>query len=418
MYGYEIRRNESEGVAQRLKATALAIGGDEGDGPAVLLGVDCGAVPANIRAEVLRRVQAKTPLKTERFMLCNAHIHSGPNLKGLSAMSGQQREHLARYEKDLTDRLEEAVLQALAARKPGRLDWTQGSVGFAYNRRLLKDGKWVNFGAVADAPVDRSLPLLRATDESGKLLAVVVNYACHNTTLGEYYHKLHADWAGCAQEYIEADNPGAVALITIGCGGDANPYPRYEQGNNDEWCRLHGRAMADEVKRLLVGPFKPVEPKVAARGTLLEIPYAPAASIEQLREDAKKSPAAKRLVARLERGDKLPSAESYQIATWAFGKDLAMVFLADEVVVDYELRMKREFDGSRLWVNAYSNDVSYYVPSNRLLNEGGYEVTSSVAAMVTYGKPELLQPPLEDRIIEGVRQLLPEGFRSPAKSAQ
>jgi len=364
---------------------------------------------------VLRRVAAKAPLKPERFMLCNAHIHSGPNMRWTEGFSSEQRDHIVQYEKDLTDRLEEVVLRALASRKPGRLDWTQGSVDFVVNRRLLKNGKWANFGAVRDAPVDPSVPLLRATDETGKLLAVALNYACHNTTLGEYYHKLHADWAGCAQEFIEADHPGAVAMITIGCGADANPYPRYERGDSDDLCRQHGRAMADEVKRLLAGSFKPVEPKVTARAALLEIPYDQSVPTDQLREKAKKSSSVKRLLARLEQGEKLPAAESYPIATWTFGNDLAMVFLADEVVVDYALRMKREFDGSRLWISAYANDVSYYVASTRLLKEGGYEVDSSVNAMVTFGQPERLQPPLEDRIVEGVRALLPESFRSPVK---
>ena len=53
----------------------------------------------------------------------------------------------------------------------------------------------------------------------------------------------------------------------------------------------------------------------------------------------------------LEQGEKPPAAETYKIAAWTFGNDLAMVFLADEVVVDYDLRMKREFDAGRLWIN-------------------------------------------------------------------
>ena len=124
MAGYASRTTESEGVAGRLMAAALAIGGDEGDGPAVLLTVDSEGVPAALRAEVLRRVQAKMPLKSERLMLCNAHIHSGPDLEGMNSLSGQHREHLDRYAKELTDRLEEVVLRALASRKPGRLAWT------------------------------------------------------------------------------------------------------------------------------------------------------------------------------------------------------------------------------------------------------------------------------------------------------
>jgi hypothetical protein len=409
MYGYGARKTESVGVAGRLKATALALGGDSGDGPAILLAVDCGAVPADIRDAVLRRVQAKTPLKPERFMLANSHNHSGPDLKGMGTMSGAQREHLARYAAELTGRLEEVVLKALASRKPGRLAWTRGSVGFAANRRVLKDGRWVGFGAVPDAPADRSLPLLRVTDSEGKLLAIVVNYACHNTTLRGDFRQIHGDWAGCAQECIEADHPGAVAAVTIGCGADADPHPH----GTVELCRRHGRAVADEVNRLLAGPFKPVDPALSARMTELVIPFEPLPPVEELRRRAANSYPVQRLLGLLERGEKPPASERYTIATWVFGKDLAMVFLADEVVVDYALRMKRELDGSRLWINAYSNDVSMYVASNRLLKEGGYEVDNSLGARVTYGRPERMQPPLEDRIVQRVREMLPPGFRTP-----
>ncbi|MFV1968193.1 MAG: neutral/alkaline non-lysosomal ceramidase N-terminal domain-containing protein, partial [Pirellulaceae bacterium] len=269
MYGYASRKTESEGIAGHLRAKALVIGGDEGDGPAVLLTVDCGAVPADLRNEVFRRVQAKTALKPERFMLCNSHNHSGPNLKGMASMTGTEHEHLARYAEQLTDRLEKVILRAFEARRPGRLAWTTGSVGFAANRRVLTNGKWSGFGAVPDAPADHSLPVLRVTDANGKLVAVVVNYACHCTTLRGDFKQIHGDWAACAQEYIEADHPGAVAMITIGCGADSDPCPH----STVEWCEKHGRAMADEVGRLLKGSFQPIEPKIVARQQPLEVPF-------------------------------------------------------------------------------------------------------------------------------------------------
>ena len=50
-----------------------------------------------------------------------------------------------------------------------------------------------------------------------------------------------------------------------------------------------------------------------------------------------------------------------------------MVFLPGEVVVDYVLRLKKEFDPGRLWVTAYANDLPCYIPSERILREGGYE---------------------------------------------
>jgi len=99
------------------------------------------------------------------------------------------------------------------------------------------------------------------------------------------------------------------------------------------------------------------------------------------------------------------------VATWIFGQDLAMVFLSDEVVVDYALRLRRELAPGRLWINAYSRDVSGYVVSDRLIREGGYEVNNSVSALVTYGWPESLKPSMEDQIVARVRELVPESFQ-------
>ncbi len=413
MYGYGARTTESEGVAGRLKATALALGDDAGDGPAVLLAVDCGAVPVEICREVLRRVHSAGPLKPERFVVANSHNHSGPNVDGMESMSGGERERLERYAAELTDRLERVVREALASRRPGRLAWTQGSVGFAANRRVLNDGKWSGFGAVPEGAVDHRLPLLRVTDADGKLMAVVANYACHNTTLRGNFRQIHGDWAACAREAICADHQGAVALVTIGCGADADPYPH----GTVELCERHGRALADEVGRLLAGPFKPVEGRLTAKSTVLEIPYAEPPPLEEVEKRAAGSYTVSHLLEMLRRGERPPAAKQYPITVWTFGDDLAMVFLSHEVVADYALRMTREMDGGRLWISAYANEVAGYVVSDRLIAEGGYEVVNSVSAAVSYGRPETVSPSVEERIVGAVRELLPEGFREPAETA-
>src|SRR5207248_5245441 len=100
-------------------------------------------------------------------------------------------------------------------------------------------------------------------------------------------------------------------------------------------------------------------------------------------------------LARLERGEALRTKIDYDIQTWTVGDALAMVFLPGEVVVDYSLRLKRELDGRRLWINAYANDAPCYIPSERVLKEGGYE---GGGAMVYYDVPTRFQPGLEQRI--------------------
>src|SRR5437764_6279947 len=92
-----------------------------------------------------------------------------------------------------------------------------------------------------------------------------------------------------------------------------------------------------------------------------------------------------------------------------------MVFLPGEVVVDYALRLKKEFDPTRVWINAYANDVPCYIPSERILKEGGYE---GGGAMIFYDKPARLAPGIEQLIIGAVHALLPQQFRFDANKAE
>ncbi len=56
LMGYGSRQTESEGVVSPLKVRALAIGGDDGDGPTVLVTVDNCSISARITEEVAARL--------------------------------------------------------------------------------------------------------------------------------------------------------------------------------------------------------------------------------------------------------------------------------------------------------------------------------------------------------------------------
>lgn len=407
--GYGNRKTESEGVASRLKAKALAIG----EPAAVLVAVDNCAVPARVTDDVAARLEKRAGLPRARFTVCSSHTHCGPVLSnGIPFIFGaplppDQQEHVDRYTHELADAIEKVALEALSNCKPATLSWGQGKVTFAANRRVLKDGRWTGFGVNPQGPVDHSLPVLRAVGADGALRAVLVNYACHCTTLGGDFNKISAEWSGYAAEEIERAHPGAKALVVIGCGADANPEPR----RNLDDVKAHGHALAQEVERLLGGTMTPLPGRVATAYRTIELPFAPPPDRDNLAARAKKPGPdgffARTMLERLDRGESLERTLTYPIQTWTFGDALAIVFLGGEVVVDYALRLKRECDPSRLWVVAYSNDVPCYIASKRLLGEGGYEVDGS---MIYYGRPTRFAPEAEDRLIEGVHSLLPESF--------
>ena len=103
----------------------------------------------------------------------------------------------------------------------------------------------------------------------------------------------------------------------------------------------------------------------------------------------------------LQRGEPLSQTYPYPIGLWRIGDEISFVTLGGEVVVDYSLRLKTELSGLSTWVAGYSHDVMAYIPSRRVLLEGGYE---GADAMVYYGLPTRWAPEVEEMIVAAVRQ--------------
>ncbi len=397
--GYASRQTVSEGVEQRLWAKALAFGRTAED-TAVLITVDALGHSMAITDAVYARVNARRPLPRAHFAICATHTHNAPMLNGVLPnlfsrdLRPEEQEAVDRYTREFTDWLVQVALEALDARRPARLGWGRGAAGFAVNRRM------------PGGPVDHELPVLVARSPDGGVRAVLANYACHCTTLAS--NKCGGDWAGYAQEYMEAAHPGIVALVSIGCAGDANPHPR----PGTEFAQVHGREIATEVDRLLGAPLQPLSTGPAGAVSDLALPLAALPTREEWEARANVDGItgyhARKNLARLDRGETLPTALPYRVQAWAFGSDLAMVFLGGEVVVDYAKRLKSEY--RNLWIHAYANDVSAYIPSARILAEGGYE---GGGALPYYDQPANLGPMTEPLIVGEVARLVPERFRVP-----
>jgi putative membrane-bound dehydrogenase-like protein len=396
--GFGFRRTESEGVTQKIWAKALAIGEDD---PAVLLTVDNLGVPAQLLQEVARRLEKKG-VRRDRVAVTATHTHTAPMLTNACPtlfgvpIPPDHQEHIDRYTREFTDALEKVALAALADRQPAKLSWGIGTVGFAANRRT-KGG-----------PVDHDLPVLVVRDPKGKVRAVYLSYACHCVTLSN--NKVSGDWAGFAQEAIQDDFPGAVALLSVGCGADSNPSSGVT-GDKAEIAQRQGAEVAAEVKRLLKGYLAPVAGPLTTQAQTIELPLADLPTRADWQERAGRKDAigyhAQVQLARLDKGEALRTKIDYPVMTWTFGDALAMLFLPGEVVVDYSLRLKKELDARRLWVNAYANDAPCYIPSERVLKEGGYE---GGGAMVYYDVPGPFKPGLEKKIVDAVHAQFGKGF--------
>jgi hypothetical protein len=378
--GYAGRSGLSEATTVQEDIFAQAAVFGTGANVSLLITVDSTGVPDNVIDPLKQQLGATLGLAPERIVVSSTHSHSAPQLDGYlpnlfsPPLTPLKQQHVDKYTQQISQKLEQVAIAAVNNSSPGHVfTWGNGSVGFAANRR-----------GQAIAPVDDDLPVMVVRDSLGHVDSVITSYACHGTTLNAGDNLISGDWPGYARDAIEAMYPGATALVMLGAAGDANPSP----AGSPAIAQAHGQEVADEVQRMISqNLLKPASDQISAYHTELDLPYATALTPGD--------PASARLAPS-------PSSAPYGVTSWTFGKDLAMVFMEGEVVSDYSLRLKAEL-GDTLWVNAYSNDVQGYIPSERILYEGGYEADDST---YYYAVPGRFAHGLEDKIDAAVNDQL------------
>lgn len=360
MAGYAARKEPAEGTQQDLFGKAIAFEDRQGN-RAVLVTLDLIGVLQELRTEVATRVQEKYQLPPHALLMNASHTHCGPAYGDEDAKD---------YFNSLATTLVELVGQSLEQLQPANLSYSSASCSVAMNRRTQSDKGFLNHPN-PNGLVDHSVPVLSVHNpDDGALRAVVFGYACHNTTMG--FRQWLGDYAGYAQEYFEKDHPGVTALFMMGCGGDQNPYPRSEL----KYAQMHGRTLATAVEAALEVNQSTPRHQRPIHGVLSSV-------LETVDLE----------FATPDRPD-----FAYPIQVIRFGDDLMLVALGMEAVVDYALRLKRELtqsQGPAIWIAGYSNVQAGYIPSKRVLLEGGYEANS---------RP--WKPTLEERIVGKVHELV------------
>jgi len=222
--------------------------------------------------------------------------------------------------------------------------------------------------------VDRTVPVLRIDSPEGELRAVVFGYACHGTTLPSDSLIVSAEYPGYAREEIKKRFPQAESLFVAGLGGSANPYPR----TGLDLAKQHGAALGEEVCRVLGGKFRPINGPLTCVLEDADLPFEKPSrqEIEAAAKDRRRSylrGSAQEMLEKLDKGERLPQTHKAPVAVWQFGSDLTLVGLSGEVVGEYVPLIERKIGPLKLWLAAYCNAVSGYIPTRQVLLEGGYE---------------------------------------------
>jgi neutral ceramidase len=411
MKGYESRTKPSEGVRQDLLVKALALRDEAGE-TSVLVTSDLHSYTRRMSDIIADAAQKQYGLPRSRLILNGSHTHSGPAvtaeswLRPAENINAEQEAVIRRYTARLLEQIVDLIGQAIGNLAPAEVAFGQGTAAIGSNRRRLRDGTRQLPGVV-----DQDVPVLAVRAPGGALRAIVFGYACH-ATAGPADYQISADWPGHAQAGIEAEFPGAMAMFVNGCSADCDPAPR----STIEAAKMHGDVMALAVSQVVRRRLKPVTGPLNAAFDDVDIPFQTPPTREDLESVLETATGmrgrhAKLLLGILDREGKIYDRYPYPVQVWRFGSGLTLIALGGEMVVDYSLRFKAEYGWDTTWVAGYSNDVMGYIPSLRVLKEGGYEAG---AAMVNYGRPGPVGDATEEVIARKVGELVARVGGKPA----
>ncbi len=407
--GYGNRNQPSDDIHDELYATAYVF--TDGDTTAAVIGADLVDISLQRTHAVREKVTALTGIPGSHVMLGMTHAHSGPNTKDWGAglpgatvpyPGGIPDEELTYalpildpdYLEELENKLAGVVAMAMQGFQTVLGDIGTGEYGLAINRRGERNGAVVNCPR-PDGLVDHSLPVLRFDNESGEPAGIIFNYACHPTSMSDNF-AISADYIGPSRSFVEDvyGDDCAVGFL-LGCHGDIRPNYTDEAGSfrSAVFAELEreGRIMGAEVVKVREGISPKYLDGVAAVSVPIVAPFSTPPTAAYLREALAsgafpdtgrrlpfcKARWAQRILRQIEAGTLADGLET-ELQVIRVGH-LVFVGFPGEFFLEYGMETRtrvKDIFGLDVVHVSMANDMIGYVPSDREIPRGGYEVGS------------------------------------------
>ena len=402
--GYAARTEPATGVYRRLFATAAAI--DDGGDPVILVSVEWLGFYDHTE-EARRRISKSTGVDSDRIILTATHTHAGPSIRELDLQRHGTVDEA--YLDRTLDRIADAAAEARDERRTCGLRFGTDWCGFAASRRA-PDGKGgVLWAPSLDAPHDHAVAALILEREDTEAKLVLFNYACHPTGTGPIL-QIGGDYPGFACDRIrDAFGPTTRAAFLSGCGGDQRPgSPECDGGAfrpySVEEVRSFGDRLGEAVTRA-ASHGHDVDGPIRVAQTLLTLKSAPIdrAAVRDLAGSPRgwERAWAEHYERVIKTSGDYEREVSFEVQTLRFGDSVAIVFFAGEMTVEYGLRLKRELHGrfGHAMIVSFANGIVGYVPVDRQISEGGYEVIDNHRMLL---RPGPFAEGTEEKIIRAV----------------
>lgn len=401
MGGYLPRIALSIGTHRDLFCRILVI--EEGPTTAIILSLDLVGLHRSFVDELRVDLAARYGLPTESLLVHCTHTHSGPSTFPFPAfLSPVDDGYLARLQATISD----AVDKTLNATEDGTAYAYRGTTYIGMNRRRV-DHDRISLAPSPKGPVDRTLNVLEIRDRSGITRVIAFGCGCHPTVLGPRNLLFSPDYPGAACEALECRFPHAMAMFVSGAGGDVNPAViatddgKFGSGSlrNVEFI---GTVLSNDVAQAMACEASPVRGSLGVRTESVNLPVAPAANADIL-EWAKGQPDSVQRYAQslVSRRDAPEQAEVY-VALVSLGRDWALLGIEAELCAELAAPLRAAVRATHVFVAAFTNGILGYLPTRRVLSEGGYEAD---AGFISYGVAWRFADSAPDTLCNAVRRL-------------
>jgi hypothetical protein len=258
------KHEQAEGIDLDLWVTALAL--SDRRTTCVVLDIDIQILTNEVAERIRSAVSKATGLPPENIRASATHTHSGP--VPYKSWIEKGYDLVGPWFENVYRRCAEAAAEAVASLQPAQVRAGRGECRINVNRRATTPSGERILGKNRDGPCDHEVLVVKLDSLHGPIVATLVNYACHPTTMGPANRRVTPDYPGAMKRVVE-QALGGKCLFLLGAAGDQGPvqgfqadpavlsksrsHSRSRSGESRSWPELHSdewnAARSDSIRR-------------------------------------------------------------------------------------------------------------------------------------------------------------------------
>jgi neutral ceramidase len=370
--------NDFKTIHDDIYAHALILE-DDMRNRALIVTVDILFHEYSLTEEIMRFASEKCSIPADNVLVNYSHTHNGPALKNYNQWTFSPE-----YEICLLEAIKRCILRADLAAVDGDASFAVVEGDWNMSRRLIENGE-CQFRPNPYGGRSRKINILRFADREGHTRSLLLNYACHPSSAGAG-SVISGEYPGRLCQLLDAMLYGNTSLFIQGFAGDTKS--RYAvtadmksfRSINFSELDMMASAMFDAVKQVFIDEaFKPLELNLSGRHfiTPLKLNVYPKSYFEEQSRTMEPGYMTKCVQYIIDRYDDLKETLPLQSAIIKLADDLYIFALGGEPSFDMESVFREAFPDKTMIFAGYCDDIAY-IPTDKMISEGGYEADGSV----------------------------------------